>query len=190
MAPTDQNPGGLSAAGLGMPPFPDAVGRVLGRVSLFLAVIGVLVICALACMLCVTIVARKLLGWQVTGDHELVQIFAAVSMSMLFPWCHLAGGNVIVDLLTSRLPAGVNRALDRVGSLLLGAMALILAWRTGLLVEQTHARGTFTPLLALPVWVPQALMIPGLLLTGIVGIYLALAPRSLQVRDEATGAHS
>lgn len=140
-------------------------------------------------MLCVTILARKLLGWQVTGDHELVQIFAAVSMSMLFPWCHLTGGNVIVDLLTVGLPRPVNRVLDRIGSLLLGAMALILAWRTGLLVEQTHARGTFTPLLAWPVWVPQALMIPGLLLTSIVGAYLAVAPRSLEVRDENSGAH-
>lgn len=189
MASSDPHPGGLSAAGLGMPQFPDAFGRALGRTSLVLAVLGVLIICALACMLCVTIVARKLLGWQVTGDHELVQIFAAVSMSMLFPWCHLNGGNVIVDLLTSGLPRRVNRGLDRIGSLLLGVMALILAWRTGLLVEQTLARGTFTPLLAWPVWVPQALMIPGLLLTGVVGVYLAFAPRALLARDEAAGAH-
>ena len=189
MASSVPHPGGLRATGLGMPQFPDVFGRALGRTSLVLAVFGVLIICALAVMLCVTIVARKLLGWQVTGDHELVQIFAAVSMSMLFPWCHLTGGNVIVDLLTSRLPDAANRALDRVGSLLLGAMALILAWLTGLLVEQTYARGTFTPLLAWPVWIPQALMIPGLLLTGVVGVYLALVPRSLRIRDETAGAH-
>lgn len=187
MSTTQADAGGLSAVGLGIPPFADPFGRLLGRTSLVLAIVGVLIICGLAAMLCVTIFARKLLGWQVTGDHELVQIFAAVSMSMLFPWCHLTGGNVIVDLLTTGLPRHVNRALDRIGSLLLGLMALVLAWRTGVLVDQTMSRGTFTPLLALPVWVPQALMIPGLLLTFVVGAYLALAPRALQLRDESTG---
>lgn len=188
MSVPDQRPGAISAVDLGMPPFPDAFGRTLGRIALVLAMMGVLIICALAIMLCVTIVARKLLGWQVTGDHELVQIFAAVSVSMLFPWCHLVGGNVIVDLLTSGLPRKANRLLDRFGSLLLGLMALVLAWRTGLLAEQTLARGTFTPLLAWPVWIPQAMMIPGLLLTFIIGVYLAIAPRSLEMRDEMSGA--
>ena len=51
------------------------------------------------------------------------------------------------------------------------------------------AHGTFTPLLAWPVWIPQALMLPGLLLTTVVGVYLALAPRALQVRDESAGGH-
>jgi TRAP-type C4-dicarboxylate transport system permease small subunit len=189
MSTTQPDAGGLSAVGLGMPPFADPFGRVLGRTSLVLAIVGVLIICGLAAMLCVTIVARKLLGWQVTGDHELVQISAAVSMSMLFPWCHMTGGNVIVDLLTAGLPRHVNRALDRIGSLLLGVMALVLAWRTGLLVEQTLARGTFTPLLAWPVWIPQALMIPGLLLTFVIGVYLAVVPRAIQLRDDNSGAH-
>lgn len=175
--------GGVNATDLGMPPFADPVGRALGGVSMVMAIVGVLVICGLAGMLCITIFARKLLGWQVTGDHEIVQILAAVSVSMLFPWCHLTGGNVIVDLLTSGLPARANRALDRTGSLFLGLMALLLAWRTGLLVEQTMARGTFTPLLALPVWIPQAMMIPGLLLTAIVAGYLALSAKGIDARD-------
>ena len=174
---------GWGPADFGAPVFRDAFGRGLARVSMILAVVGVVIISGLACMLCVTIVARKLLGWQVTGDYELVQVFAAVSLSMLFPWCHLTGGNVIVDLLTSRLPQSVNIVLDRIGSLLLGLFALLLAWRTGVLVEQTYARGSFTPLLAWPIWMPQALMIPGLIVTGVVGCYLALAPQALADRD-------
>ena len=189
MAPSDPPPGGLSAASLGMPPFEDAFGRALGRSTLVLAILGVLLICGLAVMLCVTILARKLLGWQVTGDYEIVQITAAVSMSLLFPWCHLTGGNVIVDLLTNGLPRPVNRVLDRIGSLLLGTMALLLAWRTSSLVGQTYDRGTFTPLLAVPLWIPQVLMIPGLLLTAVASLYLAADPRALQVRDESAGIH-
>ncbi len=189
MSTSEPHAGALSAVSLGMPPFPDAIGRMLGRTAFILAIVGVLIISALAVVLCVTIVARKLFGWQVNGDYELVQVSAAVSISMLFPWCHLTGGNVIVDLLTAALPRHVNRALDRAGSFLLAMMALVLAWRTGLLVQQTMAHGTFTPLLAWPVWIPQALMLPGLLLTTVVGVYLALAPRALQVRDESAGGH-
>lgn len=168
--------------------FSGAVGRALEAASRVLAIVGVLVICGLAMLLCVTIVGRKLFSWQVMGDHELVQIFAAVSVSMLFPWCHITGGNVIVDLLSTRFPAALNRWLDRIGSLLLGCVALLLAWRTGLLAEQSYARGSFTPLLAWPIWVPQMLMIPGLVLTGIVGLHLAFAPGALAERDAAAGA--
>lgn len=176
-------------ARLGMPLFNDPIGRFIARAAMVLAIAGVAIICVLACMLCVTIVGRKLFAWQVSGDHELVQIFAALSVSMLFPWCQITGGNVIVDLLTSGLNRQVNNILDRVGSLLLGAFAFLLAWRTGILAEQTFARGTFTPLLAWPVWLPQALMIPGLVLTGVTGMYLAFVPRALSERD-ATAEHA
>lgn len=185
MTSSDANDRGITAASLGMPTFPDGFGRSIARISLYMAIVGVLIITALAIMLCVTIVARKLLGWQVNGDYELVQVFAALSMSMLFPWCHLTGGNVIVDLLTSGLPRRTNVIFDRIGSLLLGAVALLIAWRTGLLAEQTYNRGSFTPLLAWPLWLPQALMLPGLLLTAISGFYLALFPRALEARDQS-----
>ena len=176
-------------AGLGMPLFTDPLGRFISRAAMVLAIAGITIICVLACMLCLTIIGRKLFAWQVAGDHELVQIFAALSVSMLFPWCQITGGNVIVDLLTSGLSQQVNNTLDRIGSLLLGAFAFMLAWRTGILAEQTFARGTFTPMLAWPVWLPQALMIPGLLLTGVTGMYLALVPRALSERD-ATAEHA
>lgn len=179
--------GDSPAAVHAMPVFGDAAGRLLARASIVLAVAGVAIICALAIMLCITIVARKLLGWQVNGDYELVQIFAAISVSMLFPWCHLTGGNVIVDLVTSGLPARVNLRLDRIGSLLIGAMALLLAWRTAVLAEQTRDQGAITPILAWPVWLPQALMLPGLVLTGCIGFYLALSPRAMIERARMTG---
>lgn len=148
-----------------------------------LAVLGVAIVSGLAVMLVVTIVARKLLGWQVTGDHEIVRMFAAVSMSLVFPWCHLTAGNITVDLLTSGLPRGATRALDRIGSFLLGAMAALLAWRTGALAAASHASGAFSPLLAWPVWLFQALMVPGLILTALSGFYVALAPGAMSARE-------
>ncbi|WP_198289610.1 TRAP transporter small permease [Paracoccus sp. N5] len=145
---------------------------------------GVLTLCGLALMLTFTIVVRKLFSWQVNGDNEIVRMFAAFSITALFPWCQLTGSNIVVDLLTSGLPARKNRILDQIGSLLLGAVLLVLTWRTGLLVLESRASGAFSPLLAWPVWMFQALMLPGLLLTAINGFYLGLSPRAMTLRTE------
>ena len=70
---------------------------------------------------------------------------------------------------------------------LLGAVALLLAWRSGLQAVQSHAQGAFTPILAWPIWLPQALMLPGLLLTAAIGFYFALRPNALPERTRQLG---
>lgn len=169
------------------PLFRDPMGRLLVRLSWALAVGGVLVLTGLAVMLIVTIVARKLFGWQVSGDHEIVRMFAAVSVPLLFPWCHIVGGNIVVDLLTTRFPAAANRVLDQIGSVLLALVMLLLAWRTGVLAAESHASGAFSPLLAWPVWLFQVLMLPGLVLTAINGLYLGLMPGAMDARADFSG---
>lgn len=171
---------------MNIPAFTDPVGRFLGRTSWVLAILGALIITGLAVLLVVTIFARKMLGWQVTGDHELVRMFGAAGVSMMLPWCHLVGGNVVVDLLTVGLPKSVRDLMDRFGSVLLAAVMLLLAWRTGLLAQGSQAAGSFSPMLAWPVWIFQVAMIPGLLLTGINALYVAVAPGALAAREQQT----
>jgi len=62
-------------------------------------------------------------------------------------------------------------------------MAALLAWRTGVLAVGSHASGAFSPLLTWPVWLFQALMVPGLTLTALCGFYVALAPGSMTARE-------
>lgn len=168
------------------PQFQDSLGRTLVSTSRLMALSGGVILVGLAVMLTVTIAARKLFAWQVAGDHEIVRMFAAVSVSMLFPWCQITGANIVVDLLTSRLSGRAARRLDQIGALALGAVALLLTWRTGALMLESKASGSFSPLLAWPVWIFQALMLPGLLLTGVCGLYLALAPGAMQARTRFT----
>ena len=148
-----------------------------------MAIMGTLIITGLAVMLVITIVARKMLGWQVTGDHELVRMFGAVAVSMMLPWCHIVGGNVVVDLLTTGVPKPIRDLMDRIGSLLLAAVMMLLAWRTGVLVQGSLASGSFSPMLAWPVWIFQFAMLPGLIMTGLSALYVALAPGALTARD-------
>jgi TRAP-type C4-dicarboxylate transport system permease small subunit len=157
--------------------------RMLYRLSLAAAIVGGLIVVGLAVMLVVSIASRKLFLWQVSGDYEIVEMASALAVSLLFPWCQVAGGNVAVDLLTARLPGRWNAALDRIGSALLGAVILVLVWRTGVLALSTLKIGAFSATLAWPVWIWQALMLPGLLLTAANAFFTALVPGALATRN-------
>ena len=64
-------------------------------------------------------------------------------------------------------------ALDCVGSLLVGAFGALIAWRTGAGALSLCASGETTMILGLPVWLGQALMVPGFALLALVGLYRA-----------------
>jgi len=182
-SPHDQDATDAGLPGKGGPALrPDRCWRSLYVVSRVMAIGGGLVCVALAVMLVVTIFSRKVFLWQVTGDYELVQMFGAVAGSLFFPWCLLVGGNIIVDLFTAGAPERFNRALDRLSSLLLAAIALLIAWRTGVQALQSESSGAISPMLSWPLWVFQAMMIPGFLATAAVGIYLAMSSRGIEYR--------
>lgn len=157
-------------------PLSHLVGLSLTRLSWLLAILGSLTITGLALMLVTSIVARKLLDWQVTGDHELVRMFGAVAVSLMLPWCTISGGHVVVDLFTEGLPGWAKGVLARLGYLMLGLMAALLAWRTGVLVQATIASHAFSPMLAWPLWVFQAAMLPGLVLSGLNALFVSVWP--------------
>lgn len=164
-------------------PLSERTGQGLARLSWLLAILGSLMVCGLALMLVTSIVARKLLDWQVTGDYELVRMFGAVAVSLMLPWCTVSGGHVVVDLFTARLPAPARGLLDRAGFLLLAAMAGLLTWRTFVLVQTTIVSRSFSPMLAWPLWMFQAAMLPGLVLAGLIALYMAAFP-GLSLGDE------
>lgn len=157
-------------------PLSETAGQALTRLSWLLAILGSLTVAGLALMLVTSIVARKLLGWQVTGDYELVRMFGAVAVSLMLPWCAVSGGHVVVDLFTNALPGWAKGLLDRLGFVLLAAMAGLLAWRTGVLVATSMASHVFSPMLAWPLWIFQAAMLPGLVLSGLNALFVALFP--------------
>lgn len=137
------------------------------------AIAGGFVFVAITVMLVVTIVSRKLFVWQVPGDVELVQMGAAFAATPFFAWCHLTRGEVKVDFVTNSLPKAWIAVLDGIGSLLVGVIGVLLAWRTGVLAVGTFKSSELSAVLGWPMWVAQALMVPGLALLAIVGFYEA-----------------
>lgn len=147
-------------------------GRWLLAASKYWAVIGGLVFVALVAMSIVSITGRKLFSAPVPGDVEVLQMSAAVASACFFAYCHLAGGDVKVDFFTHHLSAAKVAALDAFGSLLVGLFGALLAWRTAAGALGVKEAGETSAILDWPVWVAQALMVPGFALLAAAGFYM------------------
>jgi TRAP-type C4-dicarboxylate transport system permease small subunit len=147
-------------------------GRWLLGVSKFVAIAGGLVFVGLVVMSIVSIVGRKLYAWPVPGDVELLQMCAAFAASAFFAYCHMIGGDVKVDFFTHRLPLRIVAVLDALGSFLIGAFGALIAWRTAAGAISLKEVGETSTILAWPVWIPQALMVPSFVLMSLAGFYM------------------
>lgn len=149
-------------------------GRVLLGAARQLAIAGGLVFVALVAMSLTSIVGRKLFSWPVPGDVEMLQMCAAFASASFFGWCHLVDGDVKVDFFTHNLSPRVVAAMDAVGSLLVGLFGALLAWRTAAGALAVREVGETSAVLGWPVWIAQALMVPGFAVLAAAGFYMCV----------------
>jgi TRAP-type C4-dicarboxylate transport system permease small subunit len=147
-------------------------GRALLAAAKQLAIAGGLVFVGLVVMSLVSIVGRKLFAWPVPGDVEMLQMCAAFAAASFFAWCHLVNGDVKVDFFTHNLPPHLVAGLDAFGSLLVGLFGALLAWRTAAGAIALREVGETSAVLGWPVWLAQALMVPGFALLAAAGFYM------------------
>ena len=146
-------------------------GRMLLALTKYLAIGGGLVFVALVVMEIISIVGRKLFSWTVPGDVEMLQMCAAFASASFFAYCHMVHGDVKVDFFTHNLKPYRIAALDAFGSLLVGLFGLLIAWRAGAGAWSVQEVGETSAVLGWPVWIAQALMVPGFVLLGAAGLY-------------------
>ena len=147
-------------------------GRVLLAVSKYVAIAGGLVFVAMVVMEIVSIFGRKVFSWTVPGDVELLQMGAAFASAAFFAYCHMVRGDVKVDFFTHNLGTRKVAALDALGSLLIGLFGALIAWRTAAGALGIKEVGETSAILGFPVWIAQALMVPGFALLALAGFYL------------------
>ena len=97
---------------------------------------------------------------------------AAFASATFFAYCHMVRGDVKVDFFTQRLAPRKIAWLDAVGSLLVGLFGLLIAWRTAAGAWSIKEVGETSAILGWPVWIAQALMVPGFALLAVAGLYL------------------
>lgn len=134
------------------------------------AVLAGVILTAITLVTCFSLIGRNTIGVTLAGDYELTAAAAGAAVALFLPWCQIRRENIIVDFFTSRMPARVNDRLDRVGALLLGAMMLLLAWRTTVGGLNAFRSGSGTMMLGLPEWIIYAAMVPPLVLTGVIAL--------------------
>jgi TRAP-type C4-dicarboxylate transport system permease small subunit len=161
------------------------LGRRLLLVCKIAAVAGTLVFTALVGMSIVSITGRKLWSAPVPGDVELLQVCSAFAAATFFAYCHLNRGDVKVDFFTDRLPVRGVHMLDAIGSLLVGLFGALVAWRTGAGALMIGQAGETSMILGLPLWVGQALMVPGFVLLALAGFYMSAWHLRLAARRSA-----
>ncbi len=163
-------------------------GRLLLAGSQNLAIAGGLVFVGLVAMSIVSIVGRKLFAWVVPGDVELLQMCAAFAASSFFAYCHMINGDVKVDFFTHNLAARKVARLDAFGSLLVGLFGAVIAWRTAAGALALKDVGETSAILGWPVWVAQALMVPGFAMLAAAGFYMCVFHLSHATRESNTSA--
>lgn len=147
------------------------IGQVLFKTSKVTAIMGGLVFVALVVMSIISIVGRKLYSAPVPGDVEILQMAAAFASASFFSYCHLNGGDVKVDFFTANASLATQHRLDAMGSLLVGVFGALITWRAGAGAVAIWQAGETSMILGWPVWLAQALMLPGFLLLALAGFY-------------------
>jgi len=165
-------------------------GRLLLVTTKYLAVAGGLVFVGLVLMSIVSITGRKLFSWPVPGDVEILQMCAAAASSCFFAYCHMSNGDVKVDFFTHNLAPGKVASLDAFGSLLVGLFGALIAWRTAAGALAVKEAGETSAILGWPVWIAQALMVPGFFLLACAGFYMCVRHVRSVARHRAAGANA
>nr|MBL8409723.1 TRAP transporter small permease [Dechloromonas sp.] len=153
----------------------DKVEHYLIMAGKTMAISGGVLFIALIAMSLVSIIGRKLGFGSVNGDIELMQAGTAVAATAFLPYCTLLGEHIKVDFFTENMRDSLKRPIDGVAEVLFAIVSCILAWRTILSAIATHESQEVTTLVSLPLWIPTALLVPGLVLMAICAIYRAYA---------------
>lgn len=148
-------------------------GRRLYAASRASALVGGTIFMLLVGMSLVSIVGRKLFAMPVPGDFEVLQMGAAVASATFFSYCQMVDGHVRVDFFTHWLPLRGRAFLDGLAALLMGAVALLIAWRTGVAAMSSYDSGEASLMLGWPGWVPIALIVPAFVLFAATSLYTA-----------------
>jgi len=125
----------------------------VARLATGLALLGGVVLLAVAGLTTVSVLLRWLTSQPVRGDVELVSVGSGLAVLGFLAFGTLMRANILVDSFTTRLPRRVNGVIDGFWSVVWAAVVVVLGWR--MLVGAREALATHTTtigLLGIPIW--------------------------------------
>lgn len=145
--------------------------KVLSLLARFCAILAGVLLTVITIITCFSLIGRNTIGTTLVGDYELTAVTAGAAIALFMPWCQLKRENIIVDFFTAKVSEGGVAMFDRFGSLLLGVLMFLLAWRTAIGGMSAYASQTTTMMLGFPEWITYAFMVPPFVLTGFIALY-------------------
>lgn len=138
------------------------------------AVVGGLVLVAMAGMTVVSVIGRALFSHPILGDVELVQLGCAVVVASFLPYTQFRRANLIVDFFTAQARPSTQQVMDALGTLLYTLVMALVLWRVAAGALAMRASQESSMLMELPLWWPYLLMLPGLALAVLIGLHQTL----------------
>jgi len=148
---------------------------VAGRICRWFAVIGGVVLVAMTLMSVASIVGRSLFGKPVPAISSWSRSVAPFAWPHSFPGARCRAATSLSIFFTTRASARTQAWLDVFGALLLAAVMLLVAWRTGVGAVAVKASGETSMIMGFPSWIGYAFMAPGFALTALAALYTAFA---------------
>ena len=141
---------------------------VLDRAIGWVAIGGGVLALGVALLVTVSVLGRWLFSSPIEGDFEFVKMATALAVFCCLPYTQVQRGNIMVDSLTTRLPARGRALLDALWDLVYAGVAALMAHglATGAL-EALNSRET-TMQLQLLVW-------PAIFLCAVLAVLLVLS---------------
>lgn len=128
------------------------VGRVLFRLSEGLAIVGGVVVGAMAIVITVNIIGRAAFSASIAGIVDLIEIATCTAVFAFLPYCQMTRSNVIVDFIMSAAPTRAKTACDAAGAFLYLLVGALLTWRLVLGGVDMHRYNEVTSTLGFPRW--------------------------------------
>ncbi len=122
------------------------------HISTAWAILGGLVLVAVALMNFASVVSFAVLNKSFNGDFELTEIGVAIAAFAFLPYCQIANLNVTADIFTARASRFWLSIFSLMGSTIALCFGAILLWRmyAGMIDMKTYDSTTAT--LQIPLW--------------------------------------
>ena len=148
--------------------------KALETLAKLCAILAGLLLIFITLMTCISVIGRDLIGKTIVGDFELSGAAAGAAIALFMPWCQVKRGNILVDFFTTKASPALQNAMERLGTALLGAVMVLMAWRTSLGGLNSFVTRSETQILGFPEWIIYAFMVPPLALTALIALYQAV----------------
>ena len=121
-------------------------------------------------------------GGPIVGDFEIIEAGIAFALFSFLPWCQANQGHATVDIFTSYLSAGANRALGLIWEVVLTGAIWLITWRLyhGMLDKLNTNETTF--LLGFPVWIAYAASLVAAVAASFVGVQVIIERAQALIR--------